>query len=313
MECENIQKKFSDYLDGLLSVDERKHADEHLKSCAECSHALEELRKTVALTKGLEEVEPPPWLEQKVMAEVREGERRKEGLFQRLLFPVNSRFPIELIATLAIAVTAFFVFRSVEPDLEKISQDQVTVQGESDRIESNKKADEEKERFLLEKDVKKLPKKAAPAKRKMFMKIPRIRAEKKEASDKPAALAQEEMMLRDSQGEPGMKLNEGPPAFAPAAVGSSAGEKESISVTVYVENFKVSADRIKEMMKELKGEIVKTEHFEDKDIMTVVIDSNKINRVINQLKILGEIKEKEIVREDLDGKVEMKIRFMKKQ
>ncbi|MCK5505741.1 MAG: DUF2275 domain-containing protein, partial [Thermodesulfovibrionia bacterium] len=300
MECENIQKKFSDYLDGLLSVDERKHADDHLKSCAECSHALEELKKTVAYTQGLEEVEPPPWLEQKVMAEVREGERRKEGFFQRLLFPVNSRFPIELLATLAIAVTALFVFRSVEPDLEKISQDQVMVQGESDGGVSSIKADEEKERFLLEKDIKELPKTAAPAKRKMFMMIPQSRDEKKEASDKPAVLAQEEMLQRDLQEEPGMKVEEGGLAFAPGAVGSAAGEKGLIDVTVYVDNFKISADRIKEMIKELKGEIVKTEHFEDKDIMTVVVDSNKISKLINELKVLGEIKEKEIVREDFD-------------
>lgn len=312
MECDNVQKKFSDYLDGLLSADERKHADEHLKSCPECSHALEELRKTIALMKGLEEVEPPPWLEQKVMAEVREGERRKEGLLQRLLFPVNSRFPIELIATLAIAVTAFFVFQSVEPDLEKIPQDQVTVQGESDRIVSSK-ADEEKERFLLEKDIKTLPETAAPAKRKMFMKIPKIRAAKKEALDGPAVLAEEEIMLRDSQGMPGMKVEESRPAFAPGAVVTSESKKESIDVTVYVDDLKVPADRIKEMIKELKGEIVKTEHFENKDIMTVVIDSDKISKLMNELKVFGEIREKEIIREDLDEKVEIKIRFMKKR
>ncbi len=312
MECENIQKKFSDYLDGLLSADEKKHADEHLKSCPECSHALEELRKTVALMKGLEEIEPPPWLEQKVMAEVREGERRKEGLFQRLLFPVNSRFPIELLATLAIAVTALFVFRSVEPDLEMISQEQVAVQGESDRIVSNNKADEEKESYLLEKDIKKLPETSAPAKRKMFVKIPKSRAAKKEASDKPAALAQEEMLLRDLQVEPVMKLKEAPPAFAPSAVGSIADEKESIDVTVYVENSKASADRIKEMIKELKGKIIKIEDSEDKQIVTVVVDSNKINKIINELKVLGEIREKDMAREDLVGKVKMKIGFVKK-
>ncbi len=308
MECENIKKKFSDYLDDLLSADERKHADEHLRSCPECSHALEELRKTVALTQGLEDVEPPPWLEQKVMAKVREGERRTEGLLQRLLFPVNSRFPVEILATIAIAVTALFVFRSVEPDLEKISQDQATVQGERDRVASDNKADAEKERILLKKNINQLPRTAAPAKRKMFMKIPGIRAETKEAPYKPAVLAEEEM-----QGDQGMELNEGIPAFAPGAVGTSAAEKESIDITVYVDNLKVSTDRIKEMIKGLKGKIVKTEDFEDKEIVTVVVDFNKINSVINELKILGEIKGKEIVREDLDGKVEMKIRFMKKR
>ena len=79
MECVKVKERLSDYIEGILSVEEKKLFDEHLGSCGKCSEILSDLRKTIDHLHGLEEVEPPPWMTQKVMASVREEAETKKG------------------------------------------------------------------------------------------------------------------------------------------------------------------------------------------------------------------------------------------
>jgi len=70
MDCRGIRAKLSAYLEDDLSSAEKSQVEGHLKACSKCSLALEDMRKTIALTRGIEAAEPPPWLTQKVMARV---------------------------------------------------------------------------------------------------------------------------------------------------------------------------------------------------------------------------------------------------
>lgn len=307
MECRNIREKLSDYVDNELSDEETKLVDEHLKACQKCSHALEELRKIVAHTQGLDEAEPPPWLEQKVMAELRENERRKEGFFQKLLFPVHTRFPIEIIATIAIAVTAFFVFRAVEPDIEKMPLKQAVARSESDMAISDEKKYEAKEGLLLKQDIKEPPGASALVKRKKSMPEPETPAEKVEAFEEQAVM-EEEVMFQDSYKDMDKKAGRGRMAFAPGAAGTFEKENQIINVTVHVENIEASISRIEKVIKELKGEVVKIEHFNNKDILSVILESGDISKLQKELKVIGEVDE--ILLKDLQGKVEVKIEFV---
>ena len=60
---------------------------------------LEDLRKTVELVKGLEEVEPPPWLAQKIMAHVKDESEKEVGIFRRLFYPLRVKIPLEAFAS----------------------------------------------------------------------------------------------------------------------------------------------------------------------------------------------------------------------
>ena len=118
MKCTDSRDQLSAYIDEQLTPEEKNLLDDHLKTCTMCRHALEELRKSIALTKGLEELEPPPWLSEKVMTGIRQGTKEKGGIIKKLFFPLHIKLPIEVFATLAIIVTAFYIFKTIGPEVQ---------------------------------------------------------------------------------------------------------------------------------------------------------------------------------------------------
>lgn len=53
--CSSIQKRFSEYLDGMLSESERFQVHEHLKCCEVCSDELDLFCKTLGLLSDFKE------------------------------------------------------------------------------------------------------------------------------------------------------------------------------------------------------------------------------------------------------------------
>ncbi|NPU84510.1 MAG: DUF2275 domain-containing protein [Syntrophaceae bacterium] len=120
MTCKEIEDRLSAFLDDALPPEERRQIEEHLSSCASCSRAVEDLRKTVGLVRDLEEVEPPPWLKQKIMTRVREEAAPKRGIFRTLFFPLHIKVPIQAFAMVLIAVLAFQVYKTSEPERQAL-------------------------------------------------------------------------------------------------------------------------------------------------------------------------------------------------
>ena len=117
MKCEDIQEKLSAYIDGVTSPEERAVIEEHLSSCHACKETLSDLEKTMSYVKNLEEVDPPVWLSQKVMTKVREEAAPNEGILHKLFYPLHVKVPIQAIATILIAVSAFYIFKTIQPEL----------------------------------------------------------------------------------------------------------------------------------------------------------------------------------------------------
>ncbi len=121
MGCDKIQEQLSAYLDDALSPAEKGIIDNHLRSCPKCRKALADLEMTVSSIKGLDEIIPPPWLTQKIMTSVKaEAERKKRGLLQKLFYPLHIKLPIEAVGIFLVAITALYVFKSMEPELKTI-------------------------------------------------------------------------------------------------------------------------------------------------------------------------------------------------
>jgi len=118
MECHDIRKSLSAYLEGMVSPEDQELIDQHLASCRACSTALYELNRTGEVLKNLKEVEPPPWMTQKIMARVREEAESKRGFIQKLFYPLHIKVPLEAFATVLIAVVAVYVFKAVEPEMK---------------------------------------------------------------------------------------------------------------------------------------------------------------------------------------------------
>ena len=118
MECRDIRKNLSAYLEGMVSREERELIDQHLASCRGCSTALHELNRTGEMLKNLKEVEPPPGMKEEIMARVREEAEPKKGFIQKLFYPLHIKLPLEAFATVLVAVLAVYVFKAVEPRMK---------------------------------------------------------------------------------------------------------------------------------------------------------------------------------------------------
>jgi len=125
--CNQIQELLSLFLEGETSPEETRHITEHLSSCQECKKALEELKKTVELVKNLDEVEPPPFFTQKIMAHVREEAAlsrvtghgsRVTAIISRLFFPLHIKIPVQAFALVLVVGLVFLVYRSIEPEIK---------------------------------------------------------------------------------------------------------------------------------------------------------------------------------------------------
>lgn len=288
MECNNIQEKISSYIDERLSPEEKMQVDEHLGECPECRRSFEELQKTVAVMRELDEVEPPPWLEQKVMASIRERERRKQWLLQKLFFPIHIKVPLEIVAAAAIAVTAFFVFRTIEPDFRTMYEDQAVTQ--SDRAISDDRKDEIKQ-YPLRKEGIASSTAPQPEKRQVLVERPDISAIKKEAVKKPEAPVEKELppdeTFQDMEAVKGRDRS----ALSPGIAGIVKTKKLKMRVTVFVQNMEDSVRGTELVIKKLKGAIIKREHFENRNIIIAALDPEKIPDLQKELKKIGQVKE----------------------
>jgi len=115
MEHNDVRHKLSEYLDGSMTAQEQAEIEAHLKTCQECESALNELQKTIEQIKAIEEVEPPAWMTQKIMAKVRSEAEEKKSIFQRLFYPLIVKLPLEAVAIVFLAVTAFYIYQDIHP------------------------------------------------------------------------------------------------------------------------------------------------------------------------------------------------------
>lgn len=117
--CKDIENNLPLYEDNLLSGAEKQAVEQHLKSCSNCAKALAQLQKVGRLVEGLVKVEPPPWFKQKIMSRVRE-EAEKKSLAQKWFYPLRIKIPVQIMATIVIAVLAVYIYRSGDEQMKAV-------------------------------------------------------------------------------------------------------------------------------------------------------------------------------------------------
>jgi anti-sigma factor RsiW len=113
MEHADIRRKLAAYLDNAVSDEEKEEIKRHLGRCGGCRGEIADLELTVRFLKSLPEVEPPPWLAEKIMANVRDEAAQKRSLWRRLFFPIHVKLPIEALAMLFLCVTGYYLTRMI--------------------------------------------------------------------------------------------------------------------------------------------------------------------------------------------------------
>jgi hypothetical protein len=322
MSCSDIREKISAYIDNELPPEGRTEVEVHLALCQECSLYLEELRNTVSAAKSVEEIEPPAWLAQKVMARVKEEAEGKRGFLHKLFLPLQIKLPLQAFATIAVVITAFFVFKAVQPELHRAKTTAIHPQEEAEVI-----ADEalegvpalSSERELMQEKRQIQPMEGSGADTYEF-------APSAPASDRgePIFLEEQKIMspaLMKDEAVPSVDLyraDEAEPEGLSDAFklkGAPAKKQDdavlTLGISIYRIDVETARSEIEEIVKEFKAEIVRIESFETNTVFTVKIDSARLLDLHNRLiPAGGRLTEGSIETEGLNGYVEVEIEVL---
>jgi anti-sigma factor RsiW len=110
--CEHIEARLSDYLDGLLTPDERHEFDVHANSCENCAQMVASISHLLNGLHSLEQVEPPPQLVYSILNKTlgpREAKKGWQAIFGWLGGLGTARFAysaVSVAASLLILLTA---------------------------------------------------------------------------------------------------------------------------------------------------------------------------------------------------------------
>lgn len=133
MNCAEVQKYLSDFLEKSLDNERARAIEDHLAVCSLCNEELAGLAECQRLVSGLPIVEPPLGFTNRVMARVREAEHRP-SLWQRLFLPLRIKIPLQATAVVLIALLAAYIYQNEPLQHEPL----VTFQYENSNRDPNK-------------------------------------------------------------------------------------------------------------------------------------------------------------------------------
>jgi anti-sigma factor RsiW len=121
-ETERIEAMLFDYVEGTLSLDERKEVEAHLEKHPELKDVLEQMREDQKKLKSLNKTPAPEELGQKVEEIIH---RRSQGrFFARRTFGDRVPFGVLLVVALAVLVViAFLLWSSSTGSLRRDQED----------------------------------------------------------------------------------------------------------------------------------------------------------------------------------------------
>jgi hypothetical protein len=303
MECKDIQKRLSAYLEKAVSPQQKTVIDKHLKQCKRCRQALADLKRTIEYVQKLEEVEPPPWFAQRVMARVRAEAEEKPGILKKLFYPIHIKLPLEAIAVIFIAVGALYIFKTMQPQMQLAKLPRETREMAPAPATAPKK---EAPAALSKKE----PAPARAGDQLMYEKRTETQAERSMGKAKASAKMAEQEAAAPAAGSAYRDESDHRGLLAPTAVSPKAaavGKAQEVRFLVYVEDLDTASKDIEETLRLLGGKSIKTEPLGNKTVIDAEIDAKKVQKLTDQLHRIGEVQEKGIAMETKEGGVEIRI------
>ncbi len=345
MEHNDIRHRLSEYIDGSIAAKEKAAIETHLQTCQQCRDALHEIRKTIEHIKTVEEIEPPAWMTQKIMATVREEAGRKQTLLQRLFYPLAVKLPIQAVAVLFLTVTAFYIYQNMQP-AERASEAPVR---EFAAKKQAPPADTAQDKLAKAARPairsKQIPQ--TPAYKSLDMKqeyeaphLP-VPAEKAAEPAAPSGLggqpapARNKAALEESPAAPqaatpqaaapvmpqkktgrsvesamhadGKRESAAPQRELLQGVSADDGTSSVINITVSVTNIETATRDTEATIKEFNGTINETQRLGAKRIYVLSLDTSHANDLVEKLKRMGTMKEKDLVLESRESRMVFRI------
>jgi hypothetical protein len=317
MECSSVQEKLSVYVEGMISPEERKLIDEHISSCSKCKEALYDLKKTIDYVHNLEDVEPPAWLTQKVMARIQSETKPKKRILQKLFYPLYIKLPVEAVAVVLVAVTAIYIFKIIQPEIgpQKVPSEVAT------QIPSKEKEVIHVHPPLIPPLVRGNTERSKGAKGR-FEAEQAMPAKKPDTIDKSAETPKAPtQVLREAEVPSETRPSAGAVAKdesrievlsrAPEAKSLTETKEEIIGFTIHVKDVEIAIKEIEESLIQHGAKIVKIEHLDNKDTVTAKIESQKLRQLLTEFKYIGEVEEKTTTFKTNQGIIEILIEIVR--
>ena len=114
MNCEEVSKHLTEYLDKTLDTAMTTRVATHVISCALCRAESNELADCIQQVATLPAVDVPLGFAQRVMAHVHDIEPRG-SLWQRLVPPLSRRVPVQATAVAVVAICAVALYQKEQP------------------------------------------------------------------------------------------------------------------------------------------------------------------------------------------------------
>lgn len=325
MECRDIREKLSAYADDALSPGEKTTVAEHLKSCGECSAALAEIKKVIEHAGNVEAVEPPSWMTQKIMAKIREEARPEKGILQRLFYPLHIKLPIEAVAVVLVVGLALYIYRDINPEMklaqapagksapqilqrEIIKEDKIGPFAKSDEGRAPQEVVTAPEKASKEPVVGKMEEKASKIKTESANKA---QPERQELPGPPAPAKERDGIQAAGALAKGEARQEARAAAPKAKLAyMEKKDEKALGLTIVVNDPEAVVREIEKILSELEGKTIRTESVGEKKIMTAEINAVRLRALIEKLKLVGQVKEKD-VDEAMKGELLVRIEIVK--
>jgi Predicted integral membrane protein (DUF2275)/Putative zinc-finger len=333
MEHSEIKEKLSAYMDDALTEADRIEIGRHIGTCKECSNTLSGLKKTVSSIKALEEVEPPAWLTQKIMAGIKKEAVHKKSIFERFFFPLHIKLPLEAFALIAIGVTTYFMYRTIIPGLHPPvssyeSALSEAVPGGKQKIPGFNKAGKtsgpyhknqtsykpesaQKNREKIAAPSQKAavvpPMQAAPAERSAAQAPPLMQKQEAAPAAAGAVSEQKHAPYADTYSQNALKRGVN---SAQTAVQMPEKGPWRISLTVKAGKLDTADNAVKDIVSGLGGKVITTETLENSRVLISDIGSGKADTLLERLKNIGGVQEKTLAPYGTGGTITVRIEIL---
>jgi anti-sigma factor ChrR (cupin superfamily) len=275
MECGDLREKLSAYLDGDVSVEERAAMDAHLEICQDCRDAFADLEKTVGYLRGMEDVEPPAWLAQKVMTTVRKEAESRQRWRRKLLYPLYLKVPAQAAALVLIVVVGLYVFRATEPEMKVAMAPR----------ENAAPAVPQKTEGLREEEKAEIT--AGGARRYVGIQTEKEIPAPAGTPESSADAAERQKMIVPRRGHRGDERREKLAEAQRTAVATN--EMEHGTVLLEVRDRAAALDNAVTIIRELGGEVVTAERLDSNPTLTIHFHADSVNELIETLSALGTV------------------------
>lgn len=324
MDCREIRKLLPAAVDRQLEADDQQRLDEHVQSCAACRSELDDLRRTVVHLQHVEEVDPPPWMTEKIMAQIRAEAAQPPPNWRKRLFgawPAN--LPLGAVATVMLAVFVIVIFRSIQPELTRDTAQEASkpsapatepaLPKEAKPPVAAPETGRGPQRITREKAAPERPAMAPPAVQEdkalpPAVPLPRAGASVPTAEQKEKVRTQEATNLDESarhekrDAVEGMARTEPYRAkkAAPSASMRSAvpGVPLSLKMTVAVADVDTAVAQVRQAAQKTGGRVTGRESTAIRQAITVEIAPEKLDSLRAELKEIGAVTEQRVAVED---------------